>query len=303
MKLISDVNYGCLRRPIPYDKPTGQISNGVQKLERVVVASLFLIVTISLTALAGSKIEGDNAVVVDSAYPMPEGMMKLSTKIEHEADPGFYRFTPSFTLAYGVLEQLEIGLSPEIYKAIWGEDVHTGKKKVSTTGNHGNVSSFGDIRLYGKYHFFEEADFVPALTAKYTLKAPTTTDHKGLSTGEFDHQIVFLASKLFDRIELDFNLAYTYIGEPEDKVYSNEIGGAFACQYAFTERFIGTVELTGKTDYKREHFTSKESIFDGYLGARYKAAEDFEIRTALGTRLSETEPDYLGIFNLRWYFL
>ncbi len=274
----------------------------MERLKNIVVLHLSLIIIISLPVLAGSKIEGDNAVVVDSAFPMPKGRMKLSTKIEQDADPGLYEYTHSLTMAYGVLEGLEIGISPEIYKAIWGEDVHTGGKEVATTGNHGSVSSFGDIRLYGKYHFFGETNFIPALTAKYTLKAPTTTDHKGLSTGGFDHQVALLASKLFDKIELDLNLAYTYIGEPEDRVYSNEISAGAAFQYAFTEKFIGTAELIGKTDYKREHFTSKESIFDGYLGAKYKATKDFEVKGALGTRLSETEPDYLGVLNLQWYF-
>ncbi len=261
--------------------------------------SLLLMAVVSLPAMA----KCGNAVVVDSAFPMPEGRMKLSTKIKYEADPGFYKYTHSLTLAYGVRERLEVGISPEVYKAIWGEDVHTGGKRVATTGNHGSVSSFGDIRLYGKYLFFKETSLIPALSAKYTLKVPTTTDHKGLSTGEIDHKIALIASKLCDRIELDLNLAYTYVGEPESKVYSHEISGAFAFQYAFTKRFMGTCELTGKTDYKREHLTTKESIFDGYLGAKYKAAKDFEVKGALGTRLSEAEPDYLGILSLRWYFL
>lgn len=264
---------------------------------------LVAVAVISLPAMAGSKIEGDNAVVVESAFPMPQGRMKFSTKFEHEANPGFYNFTNSLTMAYGLLKEFEIGVSPEIYRSIWGKNVHTGGKKIATTGNHGSVSSFGDVRLYGKFHFFEESAFVPALTAKYTLKAPTTTDNKGLSTGEIDHRTTLLASMLFDQVELDLNLAYTYIGEPKDKIYSNEFSGGLAFQYAYSEEVIWTVEFTGKTDYKRKHFTGKESIFDGYLGAKFRAIEDFEARFALGTRLSDTEPDYLGILNLRWYFL
>lgn len=274
----------------------------MERLRWMGIMSLLFLAIIPLPAMAGSETKGDNGVVVDSAFPMPKGRMKLATEVKYEGDPGFYRYTHSLTMAYGVLEWLEIGINPEIYKAIWGKDVHTGKKEVATTGNHGSVSSFGDIRLYGKYHFFLETDHIPALTTKYTLKVPATTDHKGLSTGEFDHQVALLASKLFDKIELDFNLAYTYIGEPKDRVYSNEISAGTAFQYAFTEKFMGTAELIGKTDYKREHLTTKESIFDGYLGAKYRATEDFGIKGALGTRLSDTEPDYLGILNLRWYF-
>ena len=275
----------------------------MEKLKNIIVLYLFLIMIISLPAMAGSKIEGDNALVVDSAFPIPKGRVKLDTKAQLDADPGFYKLTNSFTLAYGLLEGFELGVSPEVHKAIWGKDVHTGGKEVATTGNHGSVSSFGDIRLYGKCHFFKEAAFVPALTAKYTLKAPTTTDHKGLSTGEIDHRIALLASKLFKKIELDLNVAYTNVGEPKDKIYTNEFSGALAFQYLHSEDFAWTVEFIGKTDYTKKHFTGKDSIFDGYLGAKFLMIEDFETRIALGTRLSETEPDYLGILNLRWYFL
>ena len=53
----------------------------------------------------------------------------------------------------------------------------------------------------------------------------------------------------------------------------------------YSDEVTWTVEFTGKTDYQRKHFTTKESIFDGYLGAKYRAIEDFEARIALGPDL------------------
>lgn len=250
---------------------------------------------------AGSRAKHGPAVVVDNALPSRYKRFKLATKVKYEGQPGFYKTTTSLTLAYVPLKPLEIGVCPEVHKAIWGEEVHTGGGKVGTTGNHGSVSGFGDVKGYAKYLFLKEGDYYPALATKYILKIPTTTDSKGLSTGEVDHTIKLLASKGIGKSEIDFNLGYTLVGEPNDKVYANRVSYAFAFQYPVAKKVILTAEIDGKTNYKEKHLTGKNDILDVYGGLKYKATKDFLVKTAFGTRVSEANPDYLGVLTLRWF--
>ena len=260
-----------------------------------------LTVLFSVPAFAGSRAKCGKAVVADNAFPSRYKRWKLSTKVKYQGQPGFYKTTTSLILAYAPIKPLEVGVSPQVHKAIWGEEVHTGGGKVRTTGNHGSVSSFGDVKVYAKYLLLKEGDYRPALAAKYELKIPTTTDHKGLSTGEVDHTVKLLASKGMGKSEVDFNLGYTYIGEPDNKVYANVVSYALAFQYPVATKVVLTAELTGKTNYKEKHLTGKNDLLDVYGGLKYKATKDFEAKAAFGTRVSEANPDYLGVLNLRWY--
>jgi hypothetical protein len=260
-----------------------------------------LTILFSVPAVAGSRAKCGSGVVVSDAFPSRYKRWKLSTKVKYEGQPGFYKTTTSLTLAYAPLKPLEIGVTPEVDKAIWGEEIHTGGGKVSTTGNHGSVEGFGDVKAYAKYLLLKEGDYYPAIGAKYELKIPTTTDHKGLSTGEVDHTIQLLASKGMGKSEVDFNLGYTYVGEPDNKVYANVVSYALAFQYPVAKKIVLTAELTGKTNYKEKHLTGKNDLLDVYGGLKYKATKDFEVKGAFGTRVSEANPDYLGVLNLRWY--
>jgi hypothetical protein len=255
----------------------------------------------SVPAFAGSRAKCGKAIVVDNAFPSRYKRWKLSTKVKYQGQPGFYKTTTSLTLAYAPIKPLEVGVSPQVHKAIWGEEVHTGGSKVRTTGNHGSVSGFGDVKVYAKYLLLKESDYYPAIGAKYELKIPTATDHKGLSTGEVDHTVKLLASKGIGKSEVDFNLGYTYIGEPDNKVYANVVSYALAFQYPVAKKVVLTAELTGKTNYKEKHLTGKNDKLDVYGGLKYKATKNFEAKTAFGTRVSEANPDYLGVLNLRWY--
>ena len=260
-----------------------------------------LTILFSVPVFADSRAKCGKAVVVDNAFPSRYKRWKLSTKDWYQGQPGFYKTTATLTLAYAPIKPLEFGITPVVNKAIWGEEVHTGGRKVSTTGNHGSVSGFGDVKLYAKYLFWKEGDYSPAWAAKYELKIPTTTDHKGLSTGEIDHTVKLLASRGIGRSEVDLNLGYTYIGEPSNKIYANVVSYALAFQYPVAKKIVLTAELTGKTNYKEKHLTGKNDLLDVYGGLKYKATKDFEVRTAFGTRVSEANPDYLGVFYLKWY--
>jgi len=260
-----------------------------------------LTILFSVPAFAGSRAKCGKAVVVDDAFPSRYKRWKLSTKVNYQGQPGFYKTTTSLALAYAPLKPLEIGVSPEVNKAIWGEEVHTGGSKVTTTGNHGSVSSFGDVKVYAKYLLLKEGDYYPALGAKYELKIPTTTDCKGLSTGEVDHTVKLLASKGIGKSEVDLNLGYTYIGEPDNKLYANVVSYALAFQYPVAKKVVLTAELTGKTNYKEKHLTGRNDLLDLYGGLKYKATKDFQVKAAFGTRVSERDPDYLGVLNLSWY--
>ena len=98
---------------------------------------------------------------------------------------------------------------------------------------------------HGKFHFFEESASIPALTAKYTLKTPTTTDKKGLSTGEIDHRAALLSigagflTFVLTKFVMQVSLA-AEIGSPVVVIFTDPMRGSKTIKL---EDFIEAMQL------------------------------------------------------------
>jgi len=229
-------------------------------------------------------------VVLDDAGTEPKGTFELTVpKVVYSGSPGYYTTSIWLALTYGITDHLEAVIAPEVHDAIWGRD------------NSGSNHDFGDVVCGIKYQFLEEKDNLPSLAAKYSLKIPTNTDSKGLTTGEIDHATYLIASKGLIGGQLNLNLGYKYVGEPDDKIYSNQV--SYGAAYVYPVKKVSlVVELVGKTDYTRPHLTTKENILDLYGGFKYGFTPSFGMKASLGTRLSEAAPDYLAFLACAYYF-
>lgn len=229
-------------------------------------------------------------VILDDAGTEPKGTFELTIpKIVYSGSPGYYTASIWLALTYGITDHLEVVIAPEAHDAIWGRD------------NSGSDHDFGDVACGLKYQFSEEKDNLPSFAANYSLKIPTNTDSKGLTTGEIDHGVYLLASKGLVGGQLNLNLGYKYVGEPKDKVYSNEV--SYGAAYVYPVKKVSLVlELVGKTNYKEPHLTVKENTLDLYGGFKYGFTPSFGMKASLGTRVNQATPDYLAYLACAYYF-
>ncbi|MCG2676426.1 transporter [bacterium] len=229
-------------------------------------------------------------VVLDDAGTEPQGTFELTIpKVVYSGSPGYYTTSIWLALTYGITDHLEAVIAPEVHDAIWGRD------------NSGSNHDFGDVVCGIKYQFLEERNNLPSLASKYSLKIPTNTDSKGLTTGEIDHAAYLIVSKGLIGGQLNLNLGYKYVGEPDNKIYSNQV--SYGAAYVYPVKKVSLVlELVGKTDYKRPHLTTKENTLDLYGGFKYGFTTSLGMKAALGTRLNQATPDYLAYLACAYYF-
>ncbi len=229
-------------------------------------------------------------VVLDDAGTEPKGTFELTIpKVVYSGSPGYYTTSIWLALTYGITDHLEMVIAPEVHDAIWGRD------------NSGSDHDFGDVVCGLKYQFSEERDNLPSLAAKYSLKIPTNTDSKGLTTGEVDHALYLIVSKGLIGGQLNLNLGYKYVGKPNDKTYSNQV--SYGAAYVYPVKKVSLVlELVGKTNYKEPHLTVKENTLDLYGGFKYGFTPALGMKASLGTRLNQASPDYLAFLACAYYF-
>jgi hypothetical protein len=105
-------------------------------------------------------------------------------------------------------------------------------------------------------------------------------------------------------------LAYTYKGDAihkaqdsERHIYSNEIRYEASVMYPIIRKPASLLvgEIIGRTNYRREHLTTKESILDLYLGLKTQFTKTFVGKIGLGERVSEGTP-LIGCIGVAYYF-
>ena len=117
---------------------------------------------------------------------------------------------------------------------------------ISHTPDDGmTVSSVGDLQFGIQSVLRHENDRGPGIAVSYFFKAPTASSSKGLGTGRVDHSFLFLTSRTFGRVVLDFNAVYLLAGRTSDPGHSSSGQAAFAASYGLTRRLGLQGEISG----------------------------------------------------------
>jgi hypothetical protein len=120
-------------------------------------------------------------------------------------------------------------------------------------GPAGGQSGIGDNWLGFQYRFHRQSRFVPTLAFSYDLKFPSASVSKGLGTGRYDHQFVFLASKDIKGFHFDFNASLFRVGRQDGS--GSDINEQFNLAFShpiyknlgFTGEFYGDTRLGRET--------------------------------------------------------
>ncbi len=293
---------------------------------------ILCLVSIMVLGTAGLAFAKDTKfgppIINDDAGTVSKGTLEWGTGVAQTWDSSFYTTSIITALTYGITDHLEAYVAPCVLSAVWGDDLHNSPADpryaalVGAYGNHGAVhQEFTDIWVGTKYQFLEEKGNIPAVAAKLRLKIPGKSDSKNLTTGELDEDITLCATKgfgkslgPFPKLQVDANLGYRQIGNPDNRVYADEVRYGASVMYPFFfsgfslkeapwKGFLLVGELVGRTNSSRStHIVINENILDAYLGIKQFITPLFYYKLGLGNRISDDSPDYLGYLGVVYYF-
>ena len=116
----------------------------------------------------------------------------------------------------------------------------------SQTSDDGvRVSSVGDSQLGMQYVLRHEDENGPGTAVAYFIKLPTASNSKELGSGRVDHSFLFLTSRTYRRVTLDFNAVYLLSGRTSKPGHASSGQGAFAASYGLTRRVSLQGEISG----------------------------------------------------------
>ncbi len=295
----------------------------------LLVLLLMSVMVLGIVGLASAKeTRLGPPIINDDAGTVSKGTLEWGTGVAQTWDSGFYTSSIITALTYGITDHLEAFVAPYVLSAVWGDDLHQSPADpryaalVGAYNNHGAVhQEFTDIWVGAKYQFLEDKGNIPAVAAKLRLKIPGKSNSKNLTTGEIDEDITLCATKgfgkslgPFPRLQVDANLGYRQIGNPDNRIYADEVRYGASVMYPFffsgfslkKAPWRGIVlvgELVGRTNKSRStHIVIDENILDAYLGVKQYITPKFYYKLGFGNRISDTTPDYLGYLGVVYYF-
>ena len=178
----------------------------------------------------GINVNGlDGLFVATSGHTLEAQTFVLGAGFFYGSDDDFSTHALPITLTYGVVDNIEVGLSVAVISGV-------------DPDGPGSESGVGDIGISGKYSFLEESDSVPGVAAGIRVKIPSADDSEGLGTGEFDLGLLLAASKKIGRTEYMLNVEYALIGG-DNPDRPNEVNYALGARMSYTDTVSFTLEL------------------------------------------------------------
>gem|GEM_PF-1245230 len=162
-----------------------------------------LLVILAATALpASARMLTTNPSA--SASWSPLSPLIIGGGIEYETDSDQTQYDFPLLLEYSLTEELKFTVEPTYVS------IHSKSEDVRS------VTGFGDLETSVEYEFLQELRYRPALSAKGIIKWPTAAD-PDLGTPGKDYSLGLIMSKDLVYLDLDFNMLYTFVGDPEQQ--------------------------------------------------------------------------------------
>jgi hypothetical protein len=224
-------------------------------------------------------------LTIDDAAPVSEGHaeVELGYHFKNTSAERDHRL-PVITLAYGLTRNLEAGLGLQYIM----KELNPG----------GRRDGFDDVHLAAKYRFVEESPYSPGLAMALDVKLPIKGRRAGLSSGRFDQNFLFLATKSFGPLDLDLNAGYLLVDSPPGEKLENRVLGGLAGRLAVHRQWVLVGEIFGQT--REAKGTATEANFQ--LGVRHEILPPLAIDAAAGRSLRSHGSRFQATFGLTWTF-
>ena len=163
-----------------------------------------LLILVGLLATApplAAKIRTTKQSASSSWSPLTPLVIGSGFEFQTDSEQSQYDFP--ILVQYNVTEALRLTVEPNF--------VHIGAK----TDGVDSVTGFGDLETSVEFEFLSERRLRPAVSAEALIKWPTATDSDIGSPGR-DTSFGLILSKDLEVVDLDSNLLYTFVGDPDE---------------------------------------------------------------------------------------
>ena len=238
--------------------------------------------------LAGVALAG-RPLNTNDTEPVEPGMWQIEASGAYEHDSSYDHYDYSFTLAHGIMAGLDLGIG-------FGGQFERIKELNSAAFNE---EGLGDLTVTPRWKFLEQSGYVPGQAVSFTVKFPTADHDNGLGSGEMDYDLTWIATeKIGDKVQIDANIGYLWIGEPEDDDVSDIFHYGVAVEYQLFEPVQWVAEVFGE----RELTSGGESAVLFNTGLRWAVCEGLSLDVAGGSGISGEAPDFFATAGLTWVF-
>lgn len=229
---------------------------------------------------------GGRPLVIDDAPVVSQNHLEIELGLSHARpeNGGREQKSPILGLTYGLGRGLELALN-----------IH---RSNSDSRGEPPVRGFEDLHLAPKYNFFEESDYLPALTFSLDVKIPTANRRKGLSTGRMDENLLFIATKRFSDLAVDFNAGYLIVNSPAAQKLKNRAAAGFALRWEMDKQWGMVGEIHGQS--RRAKGERNEANFQ--LGVKYLLADPLVLDAAVGRSLRSSGNNFQATLGVTWTF-
>lgn len=264
------------------DGGRGKRSASIPRQHPFKALGLFMIASF---VLAGAEVVlAGRPLLVDDAAPVAVGHVELEIGLSHTRlrGGGRQQALPTITMAYGIIDRIEIGL---------------GIQRVNhDQGGDAPVRGFEDLHLLTKFSVIEETEVMPVAGFSLDVSVPTANKAKGLSTGKSDQAFTLIMSKTHGLTGLHLNLGYLLVDSPRGAKLKNRLRGGLAADYGIHPAIALVGEVFGSSRASKGE--KNEAAFQ--LGVRYALSSRLVLDVAGGRSLRSSGASVHGTAGLTW---
>jgi hypothetical protein len=238
-----------------------------------------------LCLLIFNPVYGGRPLVVDDAGAVPEKHLEFELGVVHDLPRpgGREQKLPVMTLTYGATHGLEFGLGIQrVNSDLKGEPPLRGLEA---------------LHAAAKYNFLEESLW-PALALAFDLKIPTANRRRGLTTGKWDQNLLFIATKHFSPVAVDLNVGYLIVDSPRGEKLKNRFFAGTALRYAVGDKYHVVGEIFGQSRATRR---DKHEV-NFQIGLQFRPDLPVVFDAGVGRSLLRSGTRFHGTLGLTWLY-
>ncbi len=249
----------------------------------------YVLLSLITSLLVTPNSDAGRPLTIDDAGLVARGEFELEAAVSYSHDGPLRHWDFPLALAYGAASRWEIGVAS-------GGQL---EERAELESDDRLVTGLSDVVLGTKLKFADQENLGADHAAALSLKLPTTHRRKGLSTGEVDYDLTWIASRrVTEKTTLHLNIGYTWLTDPPRESLDDLLHYGFAITHKISDQIELVAEVFANTPPERAQMT--DIFVNG--GLRWQAAPNLVLDAAVGAGIRGETPDITATFGFTWAF-
>lgn len=271
------------RRQLKSDEGASKATPRQRRLLRTAVLVPLLAATLPLTTEAGRPL------TVDDAEPVEHRRVEVEAGTMFSNDGPLRHWDFPIGIAYGLAPQWEISVST---------GGHLEERVELATGDN-LATGISDAILGTKVKVGTQKQLFADHALALAVKIPTGSRHYGLSTGEVDVDLMWIATRqLTENTSFHLNAGYIWLGDPPGETLSDVFHAGIAAGWQCCPHLELVAEMFGNVPVASPDAT--QLLVNG--GVRWQIAQAFALDAALGAGVRGEAPNLIATLGFTWSF-